>query len=281
MKKIALFLSLVVATVTLNAQVTTPQPSPIATIEQQVGLTDVSLVYSRPSMKGRAIFGNLVPYGKVWRTGANANTIITFSDDVKVGGKQLKKGSYAIYTRPSANSWEVMFYTETNNWGTPGKWDDSKVAAVVTAKVEEVPFNVETFTIDFNNLTNSGAHLEFIWEKAYVAVPIEVPTETAVLASIEKTMAGPSVNDFYAAAVYYLQEGKDLNQAKEWIDKAIANRKEPAFWMYRQKSLIHAKMGDKKGAIAAAKESLELSKKASNSDYVKLNEDSLKEWGAL
>ncbi|NER14039.1 DUF2911 domain-containing protein [Leptobacterium flavescens] len=281
MKKIALFFSFVIAALTVNAQVTTPQPSPTAKIEQKVGLTDVSVTYSRPSMKGRTIFGNLVPYGELWRTGANANTVISFSDDVKVGGQELKAGSYAIFTKPSATSWEVIFYADTNNWGTPGEWDESKVAAKVSANVVKVPFKVESFTIDFNNLGNSGANLEFIWEQAYVAVPFEVPTEKAVLASIERTMSGPSVNDYYSAAVYYLEEGKDLNKAKEWINKAISNREQPAFWMYRQKSLILAKMGDKKGAIAAAKESLKLAKAAPNADYVKLNEDSLKEWGAF
>ncbi|NAS29978.1 DUF2911 domain-containing protein [Flavobacteriaceae bacterium R38] len=282
MKKIAVFLCLMVFGVTLNAQVVTPQPSPLAKIEQKVGLTDVTVVYSRPSMKGRTIFGDLVPYGKVWRTGANANTVITFSDNVKIGGKTLEKGSYAIYTKPNANSWEVLFYNATNNWGNPANWEEDKVVASVSAEVHAIPFDVETFTIDFNNLTNNGAHLEILWEKTYVAVPIEVDTKKAVLASIDKTMKGkPSVNDYYSAAVFYLEEGEDIKQAKKWIDLAIANREEPAFWMYRQKSLIYAKMGDKKGAIAAAKESLALAKKANNNDYVKLNQDSLKEWGTL
>jgi len=282
MKKIALFLSFMVVAVTLNAQVTTPQPSPSAKIEQKVGLTDVSVTYSRPSMKGRTIFGNLVPYGELWRTGANANTVITFSDDVKVGGKKLAKGSYGIYTKPTANSWDVIFYTDTDKGGIPADWSESKIAATVNVKTEPIPFNVETFTIDFNNLTNNGAHLEILWEKTYVAIPIEVNTKSAVLASIEKTMkAKPTVNDYYAAAVFYLEEGEDIKKAKEWIDLAIAKREQPAFWMYRQKSLIHAKMKDKKGAVAAAKKSLELAKKANNTDYVKLNQDSLKEWGAL
>lgn len=279
MKKLVIVAMMLMATATITAQVKTPAPSPESKIEQKVGLTDVTVTYSRPSMKGRTIFGNLVPYGKMWRTGANANTVITFSDDVKVGDKELKAGSYAIYTKPGEKEWEVIFYNDTNNWGTPREWDEAKVAATVTAEVMPIPFDVETFAIDFNNLSNNGAHLELLWEKTYIAVPFTVPTLDKAVSSIEATMAGPSANDYYGAAVYYLQENKDLDKAKEWIDTAISKNPE-AFWMYRQKSLIHAKMGDKKGAIAAAKTSKELAQKANNADYVKLNEDSLKEWGA-
>ncbi|MEM9686115.1 MAG: DUF2911 domain-containing protein, partial [Bacteroidota bacterium] len=194
-------------------------------------------------------------------------------------GKTLKKGSYAIYSKPGKTNWEVIFYSDTKNWGTPRKWDDSKVAVSVTAKVTPIPFNVETFTIDFNNLTSHGAHLEILWEEVYVAVPFEVPTRKKALTSIEKTMAGPSAMDYYASAVFYLQENKELKTAKEWIDKALAMREDKPFWMLRQKSLIHAAMGDKKGAIKAAKASLAEAEKAGNADYVKLNKDSLKEWG--
>ncbi len=283
MKRITLLVAFVVASFTMSAQVTTPQPSPAAKLEQKVGLTDVTIEYARPGVKGRTIFGNLVPYGKLWRTGANANTKITFSEDVKVDGKELKKGTYAIYSKPSAESWEVIFYADANNWGTPRNWDESKVAASVTGKVYPVPFNVETFTIDINNLSNSGGTLEFIWEKTYVAIPFTVPTDQAVVASIEKAMNGPSAGEYYQAAVYYLQEGKDIGKAKMWIDKAIEIRGKdnPAFWYHRQQSLIYAKSGDKKGAVKAAKRSLELAEKAGNADYVKLNKDSLKDWGAL
>ncbi|WP_340065979.1 DUF2911 domain-containing protein [Ascidiimonas aurantiaca] len=278
-KLFALTMAFVTAGV-LQAQVKTPAPSPAAKVEQTVGLTEISVTYSRPSMKGRQVFGNLVPFGELWRTGANANSVITFSDDVKVAGQPLKAGSYAIFAKPSQESWDVIFYTETNNWGVPREWDESKVAANVKVEVMPIPFDVETFSIDFNNLTNNGAHLEIYWEKTYVAVPIEVPTTAKAMKSIEAVMSGPSPGDYYSAAVYYLQEGKDLNKAKEWIDKAV-EKNPKAFWMFRQKSLIHAGLGDKKGAIAAAKTSLQLAKDAGNADYIKLNEDSLKEWGAM
>ena len=281
MKKIILLFSALMLTVGIQAQIQTPQPSPFQKIEQKVGLTDVTLEYSRPSMKGRTIFGGLVPYNAMWRTGANANTKITFSNDVEIGGKTLKAGSYAIYTKPGASSWEVYFYDETDNWGNPEKWADSKVAAQVSVQAYPMPMNIETFTMSFDELKNDSALLGMLWEKTYVGVPIKFNTDKTVTASIQRVMNGPSANDYYAAAVYYLEAGKDINQAKTWIDKSIEMNKDPKFWQLRQKSLIYAKAGDKKGAIEAAKKSLEMAKAAGNNDYVALNEKSLKEWGAM
>ncbi|MCF6280001.1 MAG: DUF2911 domain-containing protein [Flavobacteriaceae bacterium] len=272
---IVIFLGL---TFSINAQIQTPQPSPLSKIEQKVGLTDVTVEYSRPGVKGRTIFGNLVPYGKTWRTGANENTKITFSSDFTIGETTLKAGTYAIYTVPNEKSWDVLFYTDSDNWGTPQKWDESKVAAKATAEVHEIPFNVESFTIDINNLQNDSATLEIIWEKTFIAVPFSVPTDKATSASIDKVMAGPSVNDYFSAAKYYLDSGKDLKKAKEWIDTAVTSREKPAFWHIRLQSLIYAKLGDTKGAIKAAKRSLELATEAGNDDYVKMNKESIAEW---
>ncbi|WP_336068959.1 DUF2911 domain-containing protein [Mesoflavibacter sp. CH_XMU1404-2] len=282
MKKLITLLMVFAVTFTVNAQIETPQPSPSQKMEQKVGLTDVTVEYSRPSMKGRTIFGDLVPYGKLWRTGANQNTMVTFSTDVMVGESTLKAGSYAIFSKPNKDNWEVIFYSDTNNWGTPQKWDDSKVAAKVNAKVYDIPMDIETFTVSFDDLTNDSAVLGIMWEKTYVAVKFEVPTDKAVTAAINNVMNGPSADDYYAAARYYLESGKDINKAVVWMDKAIEMTKEnPRFWWLRQQSLIKAKAGDKKGAIKAAKASLEGAEKAGNADYIKMNKDSLKEWGAM
>ncbi len=281
MKKIILIVCALTFTFSVSAQIVTPQPSPFQKIEQKVGLTDVTLEYSRPSMKGRAIFGGLVPYDKIWRTGANENTKITFSDDVEVGGKTLKAGTYALYTKPGATSWEVYFYSDASNWGNPEKWDDSKIAAQVSVQSYPMPMDIETFTMSLDNLKNDSAMMGILWEKTYVGVPINFNTDKTVTASIDRAMNGPTANDYYASAVYYLEADKDIKQAKTWIDKAIEMNKEPAFWQLRQKSLIYAKAGDKKGAIAAAQKSIELAKAAGNDDYVSLNQKSLKEWGAM
>ena len=279
MKKVLLIIAVVAISINLNAQVVTPQSSPLSKVEQKVGLTDVTIEYSRPGVKGRKIFGDLVPFKKIWRTGANKNTIITFSDNVTIMDQLLKAGSYAIYVKPGVEVWEVIFYNETENWGLPQDWSDKAVAARVNAEVHAIPFNVETFTIDINQITNTSAAIEFIWEKTYAAVPFEVPTDDKVLASINEALSGtPTANDYYAAAVYYSQEGKDINQAKEWMDTAMSMTDEPAFWQLRQQSLIYYKTGDVKGATGLAEKSFAGAKEAGNEDYMKMNMDSIKEW---
>jgi hypothetical protein len=278
MKKILLIALLFAFTFSVNAQIQTPAPSPGSKLEQKVGLTDVSLDYSRPGVKGRKIFGNLVPFGKVWRAGANARTKITFSDDVAVDGKELKAGTYAMFVIPEADAWDVVFYTEYGGGGAPAELDETKVAARVSGKVYPVPFNIETYTIDINQITNNGATIEFIWEKTYVAIPFTVPTDKTVLASIENALSGPGFNDYYAAATYYLAEGKDISKAKSWMDKAMSLNDSPRFWQLRQQSLIYAASGDKKGAISIAKKSLADAEKSENADYIKMNKESIAEW---
>lgn len=280
MKKLFLFLCAGVFSAMMSAQIVAPQPSPFSKVEQKVGLTDVTIEYSRPGMRGRQIFGNLVPYGEIWRTGANANTTISFSDDVKIGGKDLKKGTYALYTKPNKDSWEVIFYSDSNNWGNPEKWDESKVALKTTAEVSQLPFDMETFTIFLDDLKNEGAVLNIVWENTVASLPIEVPTDSKTMASIEKVMKGPSAGDYFAAGSYYFDSGKDKKKALEWVNKAVEMAGDDAFWMLRKKSLIEADLGMKKEAIATAKRSLASAEKAKNADYVKMNKDSLKEWGA-
>jgi hypothetical protein len=282
MKK--LLLSFLVLTISFMgySQIETPQPSPTCKIEQKVGLTDVTLEYSRPSMRGRTVFGNLVPYGTLWRLGANANTKITFSDDVMVGDSKLKAGTYAIFAKPNETSWEIIFYSDATNWGIPQKWDDSKVIATVNAQTFSLPMDIETFTMSFDNLASGSATLGIFWENVYVGVEFMVPTDDKVLTSINDVMNGtPTANDYYAAAVYYSQENKDIKTALKWMDKAMSMTEKPAFWQLRQQSLIYAKDGNKEAAIETAKKSLVASEEAGNADYVKMNKDSLKEWGAM
>lgn len=281
MRKLLLLAAIFSASFALNAQVEIPESSPFTKIEQKVGLTDVTLEYSRPGMKNREIFGNLVPYDRVWRTGANFNSKITFSEDVLIGGKDVKAGTYAIFTKPNSSKWDVYFYADTQNWGTPAQWDDSKVVATVKAETYKLPMDIETFTMGFDGLTSSSAVLGIMWENIYVAVPFSVYTDKTVTKSIEKALNGPSANDYYAAATYYLEEGKDPKQANEWMKKALSMMKDPKFYQLRKQALLYAAVGDKKNAIKTAKLSLEKSKEAGNLDYVKMNEDSLKEWGAL
>ena len=283
MKKLLTLLLALVAVLGVSAQIVTPQPSPFSKVEQRVGLTDITLEYSRPSMRGRTIVGGLEPYGEIWRTGANARTKITFSTDVMVNGQTLKAGSYAILTKPGAENWDVYFYTEYDGNGATIEWDDDKVATKINIDVYPLPMDIETFTMTFDDLTNSSVNLGIMWENVYIGVPIKLPTDNMVLASINNAMNGtPTASDYFNAAVYYLQENKNIERAKEWIDKAISmSGNNLQYWQLRQQSLIYAKAGDKAGAIAIAKKGLVAAEAAGNPDYVKLNKDSLKEWGAM
>ncbi|MGL5112374.1 MAG: DUF2911 domain-containing protein [Flavobacterium sp.] len=278
MKKIIIALAIFIANFTIEAQVKTPAPSPKATIMQTVGLTEVEVVYSRPAAKGRPVFGNLVPFGKLWRTGANANTTISFSDDVIIDGKTLKKGKYALYTIPKIESWEVIFYSKTDNWGLPETFNEADVVLRTTVKEESLPKAVESFTIGINELDLNSGHLDLSWENSSVSMKFEVPTEKITIASIDKVLAGPTAGDYFSSAQYLFQANGDLAKSRTYIDKALEMSKEKPFWFLRLKSLIQSKQGDKAGAIETAKLSLTAAEVAKNQDYVKMNKDSITEW---
>ncbi len=271
-------LALFVAGLSAEAQLKTPQSSPKTTINQVVGLTDVEITYSRPSAKGRVVFGNLIPFGKVWRTGANENTIVSFSDDVVIDGKILKKGKYSLYTIPKIESWDVIFYKTTDNWGNPEEWKEENVALKTSVKPETLNKSVETFTIGVSGLDNNYAFLEMYWENSYAAVKFEVPTQQKTTANIDKVLAGPSAGDYFSAAQFLFQSNGDANKALAHVNKALDMTKEKPFWYNRLKSLIQAKLGDKKGAVETAKASLAAAEIAKNQDYVKMNKDSIAEW---
>lgn len=278
MKKILIALAIIITQFTIEAQVQTPQQSPKATINQMVGLTNVEIVYSRPSARGRAVFGNLVPFGKLWRTGANENTTVSFSDDVVIDGKTLKKGKYALYTVPSSQNWDVIFYSTTDNWGTPQEFNEANVALRTTVKEESMPKAAETFTIGLSGLDTNYGYLEMYWENSYAALKFEVPTQKIATASIEKALAGPNAGDYFTSAQYLFQSNGDIVKSRTYMDKALELSTEKPFFYLRLKSLIQAKQGDKKGAIETAKLSLVAAEKAGNQDYVKMNKDSISDW---
>lgn len=278
MKKLLIALAVILAPLATEAQIRTPQASPKGYIKQTVGLTDVEVTYSRPGARGRAVFGNLVPFGKLWRTGANENTIINFGDDVVIDGKTLKKGKYAIYTIPKIESWEIIFYLSTDNWGLPENWSDAYVALRTTVKEDALPTPVETFTIGINNLDQNSGYLEIAWENSHIALKFEVPTAKLANASIQKTLAGPTWNDYYAASQYLFQSNGNMILAREYVDKALELSTDKPYYLTRLKSLIQARQGDKAGAVETAKISLASAEAANNQDYVKMNKDSISEW---
>lgn len=279
MKKPGLLaLFVVLATTLIQAQIQTPSLSPGSKIEQRIGLTDVTVEYSRPSVKKRVIFGGLVPYDEVWRTGANSATKITFSDDVTFGGAAVPKGSYALLTKPGTTTWTFMLYPHNST-----DWTSYTVSEVQPITFSAKPIHlmegmhVESLMLGFDNLTSSGADFFVVWDNIYVPIAINVNTDKTVEANIAKVMAGPTAGDYYAAGSYYFNEGKDLKQALEWVNKSIAMGNEK-YWVLRTKSLIQAALGDKKGAIETATRSMELAAKDDNQEYVRMNTASIEEW---
>lgn len=260
-------------------QIELPAPSPTATFSQKIGLTDVSINYSRPSIKGRTVYGDLVPFGKLWRTGANRATKFTFSDDVKIGGKDLAAGTYALFTIPGENEWTIIFNTNFNQGGT-GNYKESEDALRVKIKSVKIPATIETFSIHLEDVKPTSALIEILWESTIVQIPLEVSIDERIMTSIDKAMKiGP--NAYQQAANYYHQSGKDLNQALAWMDEALKIHEADGnnvFWIYRQKSLIQADMKKYKDAIATAKVSLKKATEAKNDDYVKMNNKSIATW---
>lgn len=255
-------------------QIKTPAPSPTQTIKQDFGVSFMELTYSRPNIRGRKVFGDLVPYGKLWRTGANAATRIRFADDVIIGGTQVKSGDYVLYTIPNQNEWEVIINKGINNWGIDGYKPEEDVAHV-KVKPMKMDESMETFTMQFANMKPASAELHIMWEKTAIAVPITTDVDSKVMAQINNVMTKDN-RPYGQAAAYYLDNGKDLNQALIWYDKALEQNPN-AYWLYHQKANALAKLGKKEEAKTTAQKSMDLAKTANNQDYVHLNEKLLAE----
>jgi hypothetical protein len=280
MKKSLLIVVIALMFLAAEAQVQTPAPSPAGSVSSTIGLTDVKIEYSRPRLKGRKVFGEkdvMHPYGTIWRTGANSGTKITFSDDVKVEGIAVPKGEYLIFTWPGATEWTVSLYKDVKLGGNTDGYDKAQDAANFKVKSEKLPNKVETFTISIDDIAedNKSGKVSLAWENTVVRFTIGVDYDAKVMKSIEaNTKVAPG--NYANAAVYYAENGKDLNQALAWINEAIkANPK--AFWWVHQKAKIQAKMGDAKGARETANASITLAKENGNDfGYIKLNEDLMK-----
>jgi len=248
-----------------------PAPSPACTIKQRVGLTDIEIVYSRPSMKGRQIFGSLVPYGAVWRTGANAATKISFNTPVKLNGTEIAAGIYAFYTIPGENEWTIILNKGVGQSGT--QYDQAAdVARFKATPVKLSDTSIDTLTIEFNHVRDESAVITLVWEQTVVPVKVELDLTSKLVPQIEEAMsATEGRKPYYQAAMFYYDHDQDLKKASQWVDAAIAERE--AHYIVYLKARILAKLGDKQGAIAAAKRSTELAINAKDTGYVKMNED--------
>ena len=274
MKKIFLSAVAICGLLIAEAQLKTPAPSPAQTIKQDFGISTVELSYSRPAMKGRKIFGDLVPFGNVWRTGANQATTLTFGEDVMIGGTKVAAGKYGLLTIPGKKEWTIIISKQTNVTSPSAYKEDMDVVRVMAAP-EKMSDKIETFTIEFANITANKCDIEIKWDNTSVTLPISADVETKVMAQIDQLMNKDN-KPYFNAAMYYMENGKDLNTALGWFDKAV-EAQPTAFWIHHQRANCLAKLGKKADAKMAAEKSIELATAAKNDDYVKKKKKLLKE----
>lgn len=258
------------------AQIETPRPSPMCKMEQKVGLTDVSLEFSRPSVKGRELFVDVESFGNIWRTGANASSKISFSDDVMIEGNKVPAGTYAIYSIPGKDMWTVMLYKDLSLGGYVGNYDKEQELLRFKVKAEMAPTSVETFFIMIDDISYNSAEISLQWGKYRVPFTLEVMTDDMVMKDIDQTLSGPSAGDYYAAAAYYYETGKDMNKALEWVQKA--NAESARYWTLRMEANIMHKLGKNKEAKEVLKKSAAMAREAGNEGYAKRNEMMMSEW---
>jgi len=276
MKKLFLALFAATALLSADAQLRTPAPSPPQTIRQDFALSSIELSYSRPGIKNRKVFGDLVPFGKVWRTGANNATTLTFGDDVMIGGKKIAAGKYGMLTIPEKRSWTIII-TKQLDVTSPAAYKEDQDVVRLTADVMNMNMTMETFTMQFANVKPASCDLVMMWENTMVSFPISTDVETKVMGQIDQLMNKDN-RPYYAAALYYMETGKDLNQALAWFDKAV-EMQPTAFWVHHQRANCLAKLGKKDEARAAAEKSRSLAIDQKNDDYVRLNDKLIAELG--
>ena len=255
-------------------QLRTPAPSPTQTVKQDFGLSSIELSYSRPGVKGRKVFGDLVPFDKVWRTGANNATTLTFGDEVMIGDAKIKAGKYGLLTIPGQKEWTIIISKSTNTT-SPADYKQEDDVVRVNVKPMTMKDKMETFTIQFAEVKPSTCELHLMWDNTAVALPISTDVDAKVMKNISDIMTRDS-RPYFQAGLYYLDNGKDLKQAVEWFDKAIEQNPK-AYWVYHQKANALAKLGKKDEAKETAKKSMEIAKEDKNDDYVRLNEKLLAE----
>lgn len=267
MQKLFILLSIFLTFPILTAQLKSPVASPRANVSQNIGLVNISVDYSRPSKKGRTIFGNLVPYNKIWRTGANQATTFSVSDDIKINNQLVPKGEYHIYSVPREKRLDLIIYNKTDNWGSLKEFDESLIVARVVSEFIELPFSVETFEISFDNISNNGSTVNIIWDNKLAIYYLDALTKEKMITNIENVLLkNPKPSDFQKAAVYYYEEGLDKEKAFKWINKAFESYKDPKYWQLRVKALIYNYYGMEKEALKIAKEGLKQAKKSGAPD---------------
>ena len=252
------------------SQLQSPVASPRTEISQQVGLIDMNLNYSRPSKKGRVIFGGLLSFDQIWRTGANNPTTISFSGNIKINNQLVEKGEYHIYSVPTESMLELVIYEKTDAWGSLSKLDESLVKARVMSDFVDLPYELETFTISFNNISNNGLSLNIMWDNKVATYSVDVLTKEKMIKNIDNTMAGnPTNSDYRKAAMYFYEENIDTEKALKWIDIAFKDSDDLKYWQLRYKALIYEKAGRIKKAKEYAKKGYKQAKESNIPDGIK------------
>lgn len=271
MKKLKFALMLTIGFVSMNSfaqRIAMPAPSPLQVFTQEFGMGEVTFEYSRPSVKGRTIFGDVVPFGKIWRTGANGTTKITFTDDVTLEGHAVKAGTYGFYTIPNKDSWEIMLYSDMTLGGNVAEYKAENEVLRFKVKAVKIPMKLETLMINIGNITPTTGDLTLLWENTVISIKITTEIDAKVMANIDESMKSEKP-DYFRAATYYFENDKDLKQALIWVDKAVEENPS-AYYMMLVKAKIEYKSGDKKAGKTSAEKTIELAEKAKSDDYVAL-----------
>jgi hypothetical protein len=274
MKKLTMISASLLMTIMMQAQIKMPPPSPTFELKGTVGLAEVKVVYSRPSAKGRTVAGNLIPYNEVWRTGANASTKISFSEDVKLNGNPVPAGEYALYTQFTEETVTIILSKNLTWWGSIG-YDAADDLVRFDVPVKHPSSMYETFTISFSDFTMNSANLNMKWEHTKAMFKIESDVDSKVMADIkaqviDSTPENPGV--YFQAAGYYYDTQRDSKVALEWVNKALDASENKQYWVVHLKAKLLARMGMNAEAKTAAEESMALAKAGGNPDYVRLNE---------
>ncbi|MCE3296311.1 MAG: hypothetical protein K0R65_2025 [Crocinitomicaceae bacterium] len=277
MKTIKTLLFVALSGLTFGQGLKVPVKSPMATIKQAVGISDITVEYCRPSKNGRVVFGDVVPFDEVWRTGANASTKVTFGEDVKINGQALKAGTYSLYTIPKKDEWVVIFNKNLTLWGSDG-YTESEDAARILVKTQKTAELVETFTIAFNNLKPTAATMDLTWENTKVSLDLSVEVDEKIMKNIEATMSQDK-RPFYQAASYYYDNKKDMKQALEWANKAVESNPK-AYWTLVLKSKIQLELNDKKGAKETAEAAKKMAEEEKDQAYAKQADEIIKKASA-
>ena len=277
------YLSFIILTLNVSfSQIKHPKASPLSTITQEVGLSKITIEYSRPATRGRKIYGDLVPYNRIWRVGANKSTKISVSLDMEILGKQLPKGTYALYAFPEKEEWQIAFHTNTSHWGDGRKdYNPEEDLFRITVKPKEVPYHKENFLMTFDSITHNTAKLNLIWASTIVSIPFMVDTHAHMELEIAKQLKeNPTAQTYYEAARYLKEQGKDTKRSLTYLNKAIELGGD-TYYFHRVKAIVEAELGNYKDAIESAKKSLAIAKELGKDEFVRMNQKNIKKWSAL